>query len=52
MLGANKSTFNITLDKNKVEDLKVIYGAAGKSGAVHLLGPFLQSFASVSDLAI
>lgn len=52
MLGSIKSTFNITLDKSKVEDLKVIYGNAGRSSAVYLIGPLLQSFASVSDLVI
>lgn len=52
MLGSIKSTFNITLDKSKVEDLKVIYGSAGRSSAVYLVGPLLQSFASVSDLVI
>lgn len=52
MLGSIKSTFNITLDKSKVEDLKLIYESVGKSGVVYLIGPLLQSFASVSDLAI
>lgn len=33
MLGSIKSTFNITLDKHRVEDLKVIYGSAGSGAA-------------------
>ena len=41
MLGSIKSTFNITLDKSKVEDLKEIYNKAGIGSAMYLVGPLL-----------
>jgi len=42
MLGGIRSTFDITLDKNKLEDLKVIYESVGsKSSVMYMIGPLL-----------